>query len=117
MKKNLVILALLLCAGGQAVVAQTGEKVTRKISTSPRIISVGPRTTYLKEGLSTEDVVKLLGQPGEVSEREERGTKIVSYVFQRGEGRFLVAEFVGGFLVRSRVETRGEGMRAEVVNF
>jgi hypothetical protein len=116
MKKSLVLLSLLLCTGGQAV-AQTGEKVTRKISTSPHVISVGPRTTYLKEGLSTEDVQKLLGKPSEVSEREEGGARIVSYVFQRGEGRVLVAEFVGGRLVRSRVETRGEGMRAEVVNF
>lgn len=124
MKKIVVLLAVLLGASGQTV-AQTGEKVTRpasyqaaqKIATSPHIVRVGPRTTYLKEGLSTEDVVKHLGQPVEVSEREEGGARVLSYVFQRGEGRVLVAEFVGGLLVRSRVETRGEGVRAEAVNF
>jgi hypothetical protein len=116
MKKTLILLSLLLCAGTQAV-AQTGAKVTRTVSTSPRVISVGPRTTYLKEGISTEDVLKLLGRPAEVSEREEGGAKVVSFVFERGEGRVLVAEFVSDRLVRSRVETRGEGMRAEAVNF
>ncbi|MDQ3805111.1 MAG: hypothetical protein M3416_14935, partial [Acidobacteriota bacterium] len=89
----------------------------RAVAASPRVVRVGPRTTYLKEGLSTEDVIRLLGRPAEVSERQEGGAKVVSYVFQRGEGRVLVAEFVEGRLVNSRVEPRGEGLRAEYVNF
>lgn len=116
MMKTLVLSVVVLCAGAQAA-AQTGAKVTRTIATSPRVVSVGPRTTYLKEGLSTEEVVKLLGRPAEVSELEEGGAKVVSYVFPRGEGRVLVAEFVNGRLVRSRVETRAGGLRAELVNF
>jgi hypothetical protein len=116
MKKILALLFVLFCAGGQAL-AQTGEKVTRKISTSPHVVRVGPRTTYLKEGLNTEDVMKALGRPIEVSQREENGAQVVTYVFERGDDRVLIAEFVGGLLVRSRVEARGEGLRAEAVNF
>lgn len=127
MKKTLLLLSFILCAGF-GVAAQTGveksgrtRRVTyqgaRAVSAGPRVVRVGPRTTYLKEGLSTEDVFRLVGNPAEVSEREEGGVKVVSYVFERGEGRVLVAEFVGGRLVRSRVEPRAGGLRAEIVNF
>jgi hypothetical protein len=116
MKKILVLSFVLLTAVGPAA-AQTGEKVTRRISTSPYVIRVGPSTTYLKEGLNTADVVRALGEPSEVSQREENGTKIVTYVYERGEGRVLIAEFVNNRLVRSRVETRPEGLRADAANF
>ena len=116
-KKSLVLASVLLVGATVQAAAQTGRKVTRTVATSPHVISVGPRTTYLKQGLSTDEVLKLLGRPVEVSEREEGGAFVVSYIFQRGEGRVLVAEFVGGLLVGSRVETRAEGVRAEAVNF
>jgi hypothetical protein len=127
MKKTFILLSFILCAGFSAA-AQTGGDTAastrrasyrneRTVTASPRVVRVGPRTTYLKEGLSTEDVIRLLGRPAEVSERQEGGAKVVSYVFQRGEGRVLVAEFVADRLVRSRVEPRGEGLRAEYVNF
>jgi hypothetical protein len=35
----------------------------------PGVVQVGPRTTYLKEGLTTEEVVRLLGKPSAISER------------------------------------------------
>jgi hypothetical protein len=72
----------------------------------PGVVLVGPRTTYLKEGLRTDEVVRLLGKPASISERSENEVIITTYEFQRGEGRVLVAEFVGGVLVRSRTETR-----------
>lgn len=113
LKKTLIVLSLLALAPAQAA-AQTGAaRVTRTAPNGARVVSVGPRTTYLKEGLSTEDVLKLLGRPAEVSEREEGGAVLVSYVYQRGAGRVLVAEFVDGLLVRSRVEARLEGIRAD----
>ena len=115
--KKILVLSFVLFGGGLQAAAQTGEKVTRKISTSPHIVRVGPSTTYLKEGLSTADVVRALGEPAEVSQRVENGTKVVTYVFERSEGRFLIAEFVNSRLVRFRVETRADGLRAEVVNF
>jgi len=74
----------------------------------PGVVQVGPRTTYLKEGLRTDEVVRLLGKPASISERSENDIVIATYEFQRGEGRILIAEFVGGILVRSRSETRVE---------
>ena len=74
----------------------------------PGVVQVGPRTTYLKEGLRTDEVVRLLGKPASISERSENDIVIATYEFQRGEGRILIAEFVCGILVRSRSETRLE---------
>ena len=125
MKKTLILLSLILCAGFSAAAQTGGDGRARRASygservapAGPRVVRVGPRTTYLKEGLSTEDVVRMLGRPAEVSERDEDGARVVTYVYPRGEGRVLVAEFVAGRLVRSRVESRAEGERAEYVNF
>jgi hypothetical protein len=74
----------------------------------PGVVRVGPRTTYLKEGLRTDEVVKLLGKPVSISERNADGLVVTIYAFQRGEGRILIAEFLGGVLVRSWIETRDE---------
>ena len=74
----------------------------------PGVVQVGPRTTYLKEGLRTDEVVRLLGRPASISERSENNIVTTTYEFQRGEGRIFIAEFVGGILVRSRSETRIE---------
>ena len=72
----------------------------------PGVVRVGPRTTYLKEGLSTQEVVRLLGKPSSISERSEKDVVITVYEFRRGEGHFLFAEFAGGVLLRSWSETR-----------
>lgn len=74
----------------------------------PGVVRVGPRTTYIKEGLSSEEVVRLLGKPASISERSENGVTVTTYEFQRGEGRILIAEFVKGLLVRSHTEVRDE---------
>jgi hypothetical protein len=74
----------------------------------PGVVQVGPRTTYLKEGLRTDEVVRLLGKPARVSERSENNVVITTYEFHRGEGRILIAEFVSDILVRSRLEARVE---------
>jgi hypothetical protein len=74
----------------------------------PGVVRVGPRTTYLKEGLRTDEVVRLLGKPVSISERNADGLVVTIYAFQRGEGRILIAEFLSGVLVRSWIETRDE---------
>jgi hypothetical protein len=74
----------------------------------PGVVQVGPRTTYLKEGLRTDEVVRVLGKPARISERSENHIVVTIYEFHRGEGRILIAEFVSGILVRSRLETRVE---------
>lgn len=70
-----------------------------------RVLRVGPTTTYLKNGLSTEEVVQLLGKPASVSERQESNKLMATYTFSRSEGRVLVAEFENGVLTGSRTET------------
>jgi hypothetical protein len=70
------------------------------------VIKVGPTTTYLKNGLSINEVKRLLGKPVYVSERQERNGLISTYIFRRGEDRFVVAEFAKGILKRSSVKTR-----------
>jgi hypothetical protein len=72
----------------------------------PGVVKVGPRTTYLKEGLRTDEVVRLLGKPTSTSERTESELVITTYEFKRAEGHFLMAEFVSGVLVRSWTEVR-----------
>lgn len=84
----------------------------------PGVVRVGPRTTYLKEGLSPEEVVRLLGEPSAISERRENAFVVTIYVFPRSEGRVLIAEFVKNALVRSRLESqlgsRGQVAKADV---
>src|SRR5882672_9627828 len=60
----------------------------------PGVVQVGPRTTYLKEGLSTEEVVRLLGKPSAITERNEKDVVVTIYEFPRSEDRVLIAEFV-----------------------
>ena len=74
----------------------------------PSVVRLGPPTTYLSAGLSTREVVRLLGQPVAVSERSEQDRVVTTYEFSRSAGRVIVAEFVGGLLVRSQTETRGQ---------
>ena len=86
-------------------------------SRKPRVIRVGPPTTYVKEGLRTEEVLRLLGKPVATSERLEQGLVVTTYEFLRGGGRVLVADFVSDALVHSRIETRGKSIQADGINF
>lgn len=82
-------------------VAVSGKK---NIMRTPGVLRVGPSTTYLKKGLSTGAVVRFLGRPASVSERHEGDLLMATYIFKRGEGRILVAEFENGVLVKSYAE-------------
>lgn len=70
-----------------------------------RVLRLGPSTTYLKNGLRTVEVIRLLGNPSSVSERREGDWLLATYTFQRSEGRVFVAEFEDGLLVGSRTES------------
>lgn len=70
------------------------------------VVRVGPRTTYLKNGLSIDEVIRLLGKPLSITERTEQNVSLKLYVFQRGEGQVLIAEFENGLLARSCSELR-----------
>ena len=106
MLKTIVIVVAVLIAVVN-VSAQTGrtQKSGRRVHQATAI-RVGPPTTYLKEGLTAEQVLRVLGEPINVSEREEQGVTIKTLSFQRGANRVLVAEFVNDALVSSRTETR-----------
>jgi hypothetical protein len=69
------------------------------------VVKLGPSTTYVKNGLSFEEVVKLLGQPVSVSERQDGSARLAAYTFVRSGGRVFVAEFADGVLVSSRTES------------
>ena len=103
MLKALVILvAIVIAVVNVSAQGSTGQRrVIRKIG----VVRVGPSTTFLKQGLSTEEVVRLLGEPTTISE-SGKGNGAITYEFPRSEGRILVAEFVKGSLVSSRTETR-----------
>jgi hypothetical protein len=78
----------------------------RHVIKRPAVVRVGPATTYLKEGLTTEEVVRALGEAAVVSERNEDGAAVSVLEFQRGGNRVLIAEFVNDKLIGSRIETR-----------
>jgi hypothetical protein len=70
------------------------------------VVHLGPRSTYLKEGLSREEVVSLLGAPTSILQRKRDGRSVVVYEFQRSGDRVFVAEFLGGNLISSRTKTK-----------
>ena len=104
MLKILIIATAILIA----VVNVSAQTAATKKHTLRRagIVRVGPSTTYLKEGFSLEEVLRLLGAPAAISERHDGDEFVTTYEFPRGQNRILIAEFVNGALVRSRTETR-----------
>lgn len=109
MLKAIVIITAILI-GIVNVSAQSGgsRRLVRVQLKRPAVVRVGPSTTYLKEGLTTDEVVGLLGEPTSVTEREDNGRVVKTYEFARDGNRVLVAEFVNDALTISRVETRGD---------
>ena len=105
LKTMVIVIAILIAVVN--VSAQTGrtQKGGKRVHQATAI-RVGPPTTYLKEGLTAEQVLRVLGEPIGVSEREEQGVTIKTLYFQRGANRVLVAEFVNDALVSSRTDTR-----------
>jgi hypothetical protein len=72
------------------------------------VVRVGPSTTFIKAGLTIAEVISVLGEPVAISARREEGTIITRYEFPRGEGRFIIAEFIQGALVYSKTEVRAQ---------
>ena len=80
------------------------------------VIHVGPPTTYLKEGLKTAEVLKLLGEPSTISKTTVDGKVVSTYEFERSEGRVVVAKFVSDLLISSRTEIRTAAVASNVGN-
>lgn len=112
--RNILVLIMVVSSAAVTVSAQAYDaSYIRKRG----VVQVGPPTTYLKEGLRTEEVFRLLGQPLSKSERAEQDFVVTTYEFARGERRVLVAEFVNDSLIRSRIETREKIVWSDGRNF
>ncbi len=107
MLKTLVIVTAILIAAVH-VSAQPAATARRQASRKSGVIRVGPSVTYLKEGFTIEEVLRLLGQPAAVSKHQSGKDLVTTYEFQRGHNRILVAEFVNGALISSRTENRDQ---------
>jgi hypothetical protein len=94
-------------SGGSAGVEKKAPAAGRKTAArGPGVVRLGPSTTYLKNGLKADEVVRFLGRPDSVVERLDGDSRLVTYTFARGAGRVLVAEFENGTLVSSRTQAR-----------
>jgi len=107
-----VFIALIVIAGAVGASAQTGPKTDSHRRTG--VVEIGPRSTYLREGLKLDVVLRVLGEPSSVSERQENKVTVRTYVFARGEGRTLTAEFINNVLVHYQTQETGSGNLAIV---
>src|SRR5688572_3095033 len=98
MLKTLVIVTAIMIAVVN-VSAQTAGTHRRHTSRKAGVVRVGPSVTYLKEGFSLEEVLRLLGEPTAISERQSGNQFITTYEFPRGQHRYFIADFVNGALV------------------
>lgn len=114
MLKTLVISIAIIIAVVNAS-AQTTGNIRRHISRKAAVVRVGPSTTYLKEGFTLEEVLRLLGEPASITERQSGSEVVTTYEFPRGQNRVLIAEFGKGALVSSRVETHEQLARKSLV--
>jgi hypothetical protein len=105
MLKTLIIAIAILIAVVHAS-AQPTAAAKRHAYRKSGVVRVGPSVTYLKDGFTVEEVLRLLGQPAAVSKHQSGSELITTYEFPRGQNRFLIAEFIKGSLVSSRTETR-----------
>ena len=105
MLKILVIVTAIMIAVVN-VSAQTAGANRRHTPRKAGVIRVGPSVTYLKEGFTLEEVLRLLGEPAAISQHQSGNQSVTTYEFRRGQNRYLIAEFVNDALVSSRIETR-----------
>jgi len=89
-----------------SVSAQPAGSPRRHSLRKAGVVRVGPSTTYLKEGFSLAEVIRLLGEPTASSKQRAGNQSVMTYEFQRGPNRVLIGEFVNGALVGSRIEIR-----------
>lgn len=69
-----------------------------------KVLQLGPRTTYLQEGMKQDEAVWLLGEPASITTRNTEGGLVSVYAFRRSNGRNLIAEFSAGKLIGYRTE-------------
>jgi hypothetical protein len=107
-----IFIVLMVIMSAMASVSAQSATNPKRHSTKPGVVRFGPPTTYIKEGLTTEEVIRLLGEPVAVSQRNEKDGVVTVFEFARGGGRIIIAEFVRGALIHSRTETRAQVAQA-----
>jgi hypothetical protein len=107
MLKTLVISIAIIIAVVNAS-AQTTGTTRRHVTRKGGVVRVGPSTTYLKEGFTLEEVLRLLGEPASITEHQSGTEWVTTYEFPRGQNRVVIADFVKGALVSSRTETHDQ---------
>ena len=106
LKTFVIVLAIVIAAVNVSAKTEPGSR--RNAQKKSTAVRLGPPTTYLQEGLTREEVVRLLGEPTNAAELGEGELLVTRYEFRRGANRVLIAEFVNNALVSSRTETRDE---------
>jgi hypothetical protein len=69
-----------------------------------KVLQLGPRTTYLQEGMKQDEAVWLLGEPLSITTRNTEDGLVSVYEFRRSNARTLIAEFSAGKLIGYRTE-------------
>jgi hypothetical protein len=97
---------------GDTATRSRDRKASHSVSGTPsRVVVVGPPTTFLKMGLSEEEVVTFLGDPESKAQAWHGGRSITTYSYDRGYGRVLRIEFKEGLLAGYRNETKAEDVK------
>ncbi|MDQ2977103.1 MAG: hypothetical protein M3R69_17040, partial [Acidobacteriota bacterium] len=65
-----------------------------QVTASSRLGQKRRQVAALQIELTTEEVLRLLGEPANISERIEDDLVVTTYEFPRGAERVLVAQFV-----------------------
>ncbi|HXD34531.1 MAG TPA: hypothetical protein VN643_25655 [Pyrinomonadaceae bacterium] len=82
-----------------AVVKTVSYRTGSQNRSKAGVVEIGPRSTYLKEGLSLAAVLHVLGAPASITEQTADGKTVMNYEFKRGGGRTLTAQFINDVLV------------------
>jgi hypothetical protein len=91
-----------------AVMKPVAYKTKASNHSKAGVVELGPRSTYLKEGLTLAAVLQAMGKPTSVTERTSNGKTVTSYEFSRGAGRTVIADFVDDVLIHSQTVTVDE---------
>jgi hypothetical protein len=90
-----------------STLAQSVYHVTKTRRVSPAVVRLGPTTTFMRNGLSRQEVVKLLGEPFSTVETMDGNAVVTTCVFHRSGDRILIAQFRDDVLIASRLQTSG----------
>lgn len=104
---RLIILISLVVITACSTLAQSVYRVSKIKRVSPAVVRLGPSTTFLRNGLSRQEVAKLLGEPFSTVETMDGNAVVTTSVFHRSGDRILIAQFRDDVLIASRLQTSG----------